>query len=168
MPQCVRKRLRAPTLARGPPEPFDQGAGCKLPFDLGDSLRGALEPKRDRDLQNSRSFYENGRPDYGLARRKSGQSDQLRSDVQSAPRGTSPRQAAQTDDQKAHTQGRADHQGVFTVPNAGVAFNHEAVSKMIRKELQELRKMPYLSDIGRETADKAERLFALLNSRFSA
>jgi hypothetical protein len=39
---------------------------------------------------------------------------------------------------------------------------------MIRKELQELRKMPYLSDIGRETADKAERLFALLNSRFSA
>jgi hypothetical protein len=52
--------------------------------------------------------------------------------------------------------------------NAGVVFRHEAVSKMIRKELQELRKMPYLSDIGRETADKAERLFALLNSRFSA
>ena len=52
--------------------------------------------------------------------------------------------------------------------NAGVVFNHEAVSKMIRKELQELRKMPYLSDIGRETADKAERLFALVNSRFSA
>src|SRR6202521_103708 len=52
--------------------------------------------------------------------------------------------------------------------NAGVAFNHEAVSKMIRKELQELRKMPYLSDIGRETADKAERRFGFLNSRFSA
>jgi tRNA A58 N-methylase Trm61 len=52
--------------------------------------------------------------------------------------------------------------------NAGVAFKHEAVSKMIRKELQELRKMPYLSDIGRETADRAERLFAFLNSRFSA
>jgi hypothetical protein len=27
--------------------------------------------------------------------------------------------------------------------------------------------MPYLSDIGRETADKAERLFAVLNDRFS-
>ena len=52
--------------------------------------------------------------------------------------------------------------------NVGVAFNQEAVSKIIRKELQELRKMPYLSDIGRETADKAERLFAFLNSRFSA
>ena len=52
--------------------------------------------------------------------------------------------------------------------NAGVTFKHDAVSKMIRKELQELRKMPYLSDIGRETADKAERLFAFLNSRFSA
>jgi hypothetical protein len=52
--------------------------------------------------------------------------------------------------------------------NAGVTFNQEAVSRMIRKELQELRKMPYLSDIGRETAEKAERLFAYLNSRFSA
>jgi hypothetical protein len=51
--------------------------------------------------------------------------------------------------------------------NAGVTFNQEAVSRMIRKELQELRKMPYLSDIGRETAEKAERLFACLNSRFS-
>jgi energy-coupling factor transporter ATP-binding protein EcfA2 len=51
--------------------------------------------------------------------------------------------------------------------NAGVTFNQEAVSRMIRKELQELRKMPYLSDIGRETAEKAERLFAYLNSRFS-
>jgi hypothetical protein len=50
--------------------------------------------------------------------------------------------------------------------NAGVTFNQEAVSKMIHKELQELRKMPYLSDIGRETAEKAERLFACLNSRF--
>jgi hypothetical protein len=35
-------------------------------------------------------------------------------------------------------------------------------------ELQELRKMPFLSDIGRETADKAERLFTFINSRFSA
>ena len=26
--------------------------------------------------------------------------------------------------------------------------------------------MPYLSDIGRETADKAERLFTFINSRF--
>jgi hypothetical protein len=26
--------------------------------------------------------------------------------------------------------------------------------------------MPYLSDIGRETAEKAERLFAFINSRF--
>jgi energy-coupling factor transporter ATP-binding protein EcfA2 len=50
---------------------------------------------------------------------------------------------------------------------AGVSFDHEAVSKVIRKELQELRRMPYLSDIGRETADKAERLFAFLNDRFS-
>ena len=28
--------------------------------------------------------------------------------------------------------------------------------------------MPYLSDMGRETADKAERLFTVINSRFSA
>src|SRR5450755_2635447 len=52
--------------------------------------------------------------------------------------------------------------------NAGVEFNREAVAKLIRKELQELRKMPFLSDVGRETADKAERLFAFINSRFSA
>jgi hypothetical protein len=52
--------------------------------------------------------------------------------------------------------------------NAGVEFNREAVAKLIRKELQELRRMPYLSDIGRETADKAERLFTFINSRFSA
>ncbi len=51
--------------------------------------------------------------------------------------------------------------------NAGVEFNREAVAKLIRKELQELRKMPFLSDIGRETADKAQRLFAFINSRFS-
>jgi hypothetical protein len=50
---------------------------------------------------------------------------------------------------------------------AGVSFDHEAVSKVIRKELRELRRMPYLSDIGRETPDKAERLFAFLNGRFS-
>lgn len=52
--------------------------------------------------------------------------------------------------------------------NAGVEFNQEAVARSIRKELQELRRMPYLSDIGRETADKAERLFAFVNSRFSS
>jgi hypothetical protein len=51
---------------------------------------------------------------------------------------------------------------------AGVGFNREAVAKLIRKELQELRRMPYLSDVGRETAEKAERLFAFINSRFSA
>jgi energy-coupling factor transporter ATP-binding protein EcfA2 len=51
---------------------------------------------------------------------------------------------------------------------AGVKFSREAVAKVIRKELQELRRMPYLSDLGRETADKAERLFAFINSRFSA
>jgi hypothetical protein len=51
---------------------------------------------------------------------------------------------------------------------AGVEFNREAVAKLIRKELQELRKMTFLSDIGRETADRAERLFAFINSRFSA
>jgi hypothetical protein len=50
---------------------------------------------------------------------------------------------------------------------AGVGFSREAVSKVIRKELQELRRMPYLSDVGRETAEKAERLFAFINSRFS-
>src|SRR3984893_9274039 len=50
--------------------------------------------------------------------------------------------------------------------NAGVEFNREAVAKLIRKEMQELRRMPYLSDIGRETAEKAERLFAFINSRF--
>jgi hypothetical protein len=49
---------------------------------------------------------------------------------------------------------------------AGVEFDREAVAKLIRKELQELRRMPYLSDIGRETAQKAERLFAFINSRF--
>ena len=31
---------------------------------------------------------------------------------------------------------------------AGVDFNQEAVAKLIRKELQELRRMPYLSDMG--------------------
>jgi energy-coupling factor transporter ATP-binding protein EcfA2 len=51
---------------------------------------------------------------------------------------------------------------------AGVGFNREAVAKLIRKELQELRRMPYMSDVGRETAEKAERLFAFINSRFSA
>jgi hypothetical protein len=49
---------------------------------------------------------------------------------------------------------------------AGVEFNREEVAKLIRKELQELRRMPYLSDISRETADKAERLFTFINSRF--
>jgi predicted ATP-dependent endonuclease of OLD family len=51
---------------------------------------------------------------------------------------------------------------------AGVKFDQQAVFKLIRKELQELRRMPFLSDIGRETADKAERLFAFINGRFSA
>jgi hypothetical protein len=51
---------------------------------------------------------------------------------------------------------------------AGVKFSREAVAKVIRKELQELRRMPYLSDLGRETAEKAARLFAFINSRFSA
>jgi energy-coupling factor transporter ATP-binding protein EcfA2 len=51
---------------------------------------------------------------------------------------------------------------------AGVKFSREPVAKVIRKELQELRRMPYLSDLGRETAEKAERLFAFINSRFSA
>jgi len=51
---------------------------------------------------------------------------------------------------------------------AGVKFSREAVAKVIRKELQELRRMPYLSDLGRETAEKAERLFASINSRYSA
>jgi hypothetical protein len=51
--------------------------------------------------------------------------------------------------------------------NAGVGFDQPTVAKVIRKELQELRKMPYLSDIGRETADKAERLFTFINGRFS-
>jgi energy-coupling factor transporter ATP-binding protein EcfA2 len=51
---------------------------------------------------------------------------------------------------------------------AGVKFDQQAVFKLIRKELQELRRMPFLSDIGRETAEKAERLFAFINGRFSA
>jgi predicted ATP-dependent endonuclease of OLD family len=51
--------------------------------------------------------------------------------------------------------------------NADVKFDQQAVAKLIRKELQELRRMPFLSDIGRETADKAERLFAFINRRFS-
>jgi energy-coupling factor transporter ATP-binding protein EcfA2 len=51
---------------------------------------------------------------------------------------------------------------------AGATFKREAVSKVIRKELQELRRMPFLSDIGRDTADKAARLFVFLNSRFSS
>jgi hypothetical protein len=51
---------------------------------------------------------------------------------------------------------------------AGVKFDQQAVAKLIRKELQELRRMPFLSDIGRETADKAEHLFSFINGRFSA
>lgn len=51
---------------------------------------------------------------------------------------------------------------------ADAAFNQDAVAKVIRKELQELRRMPFLSDIGRETAEKGARLFAFLNTRFSA
>jgi hypothetical protein len=43
-----------------------------------------------------------------------------------------------------------------------------ASGRTLRKELQELRRMPYLSDLGRETAEKAERLFASINGRFSA
>src|SRR5580704_2758322 len=45
---------------------------------------------------------------------------------------------------------------------AGVKFDQQAVFKLIRKELQELRRMQFLSDIGRETADKAERLFGFI------
>jgi hypothetical protein len=37
---------------------------------------------------------------------------------------------------------------------AGVKFSREPVAKVIRKELQELRRMPYLSDLGRETAER--------------
>jgi predicted ATP-dependent endonuclease of OLD family len=51
--------------------------------------------------------------------------------------------------------------------NAEVKFNKEAVSKLIRRELRERKSIPFLSDLGRETVDKAERLFAYLNSRFS-
>jgi hypothetical protein len=51
--------------------------------------------------------------------------------------------------------------------SAGAVFNPDAVSKVVRKELQELRRMPFLSDLGRDTADKAARLFAYLNTRFS-
>jgi energy-coupling factor transporter ATP-binding protein EcfA2 len=51
---------------------------------------------------------------------------------------------------------------------AGATFKRDTVSKVIRKELQELRKMSFLSDIGRETADKAARLVAFLNTRFSS
>jgi hypothetical protein len=49
-----------------------------------------------------------------------------------------------------------------------VKFDQQPVAKLICKELQELRRMPFLSDIGRETADKAEHLFAFINGRFSA
>jgi energy-coupling factor transporter ATP-binding protein EcfA2 len=51
---------------------------------------------------------------------------------------------------------------------AGVTFDKGAVLKLIRKELRELRSVPYLSDLGRGTADKAERLFDLINSRLAA
>jgi predicted ATP-dependent endonuclease of OLD family len=51
--------------------------------------------------------------------------------------------------------------------NAEVKFNKDAVSKLIRRELRERKSIPFLSDLGRETVDKAERLFAYLNSRFS-
>jgi energy-coupling factor transporter ATP-binding protein EcfA2 len=52
--------------------------------------------------------------------------------------------------------------------DVGVKFDQRAVAKLIRKELQELRRMPYLSDIGRETADKADRLFTFINGQFSS
>jgi hypothetical protein len=51
---------------------------------------------------------------------------------------------------------------------AEVKFNKEAVSKLIRRELRERKSIPFLSDLGRETVDKAERLFDYLNKRFSA
>jgi len=50
---------------------------------------------------------------------------------------------------------------------AGVTFDKRAVIKLIRKELRELRSVPYLSDLGRGTADKAERLFNLINGRLA-
>jgi predicted ATP-dependent endonuclease of OLD family len=51
---------------------------------------------------------------------------------------------------------------------AEVKFSKDAVSKLIRRELRERKSIPFLSDLGRETVEKAERLFTYLNGRFSA
>jgi energy-coupling factor transporter ATP-binding protein EcfA2 len=52
--------------------------------------------------------------------------------------------------------------------DAGVKFDQRVVAKVMRKELQELRRVPFLSNIGRETADKADRLFTFINGQFAA
>ena len=51
--------------------------------------------------------------------------------------------------------------------NAEVKYDKDAVSKLIRRELRERKSIPFLSDLGRETVDKAERLFEYLNGQFS-
>ena len=51
---------------------------------------------------------------------------------------------------------------------AEVKFDKDAVSRLIRRQLREQRRIFFLSDISGETTNKAERLFAYLNAKFSA
>jgi hypothetical protein len=51
--------------------------------------------------------------------------------------------------------------------NAEVKFDKDAVSRLIRRQLREQRRIFFLSDISGETTNKAERLFAYLNAKFS-
>jgi len=48
-----------------------------------------------------------------------------------------------------------------------VKFDKDAVSRLIRRQLREQRRIFFLSDISGETTNKAERLFAYLNAKFS-
>jgi hypothetical protein len=51
--------------------------------------------------------------------------------------------------------------------SAEVKFDKDAVSRLIRRQLREQRRIFLLSDISGETTNKAERLFAYLNAKFS-
>jgi energy-coupling factor transporter ATP-binding protein EcfA2 len=52
--------------------------------------------------------------------------------------------------------------------DADVKFDKDAVSRLIRRQLREQKRIFFLSDISGETTNKAERLFAYLNGKFSA
>ena len=52
--------------------------------------------------------------------------------------------------------------------DAEVKFDKDAVARLIRRQLREQRRIFFLSDISGETTNKAERLFAYINEKFSA